>query len=153
MASRSIGAINMQPQFSLFPFPLFVFLLRVVPTPRLHNQVLLLRQQMNLAVVSAIGRFFRNVTQYVLSPQLLRQLIVNLIHRLLLRNFEHSPARFLRNSFENFLSIRPLFLLRVAMPASAAMSAPASAAVSPSWTKRLVILEQNRINHRVRALC
>src|SRR5580692_3512506 len=103
---------------------------RVISVPGLHNQVLLLRHQADLVIAGFGVAFVGSVAQVVLGPQLLGDAVINLINRLLFRNFVETTAGFPRNLIENFLAIDAGFLLR--SPVSPAASSSRKTASGPT---------------------
>src|SRR5258708_8264082 len=90
--------------------------------------MLLVRPDDYFVITCGVG-FVRSKGEAVLVAQLLLNAAVDLINRLLFRDFEESPAGFLRDPFQNLLSIRTLFLRGSAPPTVTA----ADWSASPSW--------------------
>src|SRR3984893_11667485 len=121
----------------------------VISVPRLNSELFLLRRHVQL-VISRPRIFVRRVTQAVLIAQFLFNLRVNLIDGFFLRDLKQSSPGLFRDLFQYCFTVNPLFLRT-------------SAASTPSRPKRphrnraavpksLVILEQNRIHHRICSL-
>ena len=65
---------------------------RVISVSRLHNQVFLFGHQADLVIPSFGIALVGRLAQVVLRPQFLRDVVVNLIDRLLLRDFVETAA-------------------------------------------------------------
>src|SRR5690348_8098047 len=78
---------------------------RVVAFAGLDRQALLLGGQMNVAVAAVAIRQVGRVAEAVLVPQVLFDLLIDLLERLLLRNLEEAAAGFGRDLLQNFLPV------------------------------------------------
>ena len=110
-------------------------------------------------MIAGVFRLGGNESEDVLIAQLLRDLCVNFVDRLLFRDFEQPAARFLGDSLEDRLAVAAPFALRIPALAahrwtahSRAAHSPTTAASSSEILRRLFALEQDGVDDRVRAL-
>src|SRR5216684_2696124 len=101
------------------------YALRVITVSRLHHQVFFLHGQLDFSIPRSR---FRRVSQTVLIPQLFLDLIVDLFNRRLLRYFEEPAAGFFRETLQDFLAVRMLFLPPRWIPATPPTHASATKA-------------------------
>ena len=113
----------------------------VVPISCLHDFIFLFGRNTDGVIAHCGPRPVRGVTEAVLIAQLLLNLLVDLLHRLLLGSFKKATARLFGESLQDFLAIRPRWLGISRVSATVpAHSAPTVTATKPSPVSvRLVI--------------
>src|SRR3954468_7064362 len=112
----------------------------IVALARLHNQPLLLRGQVNLAIAGVGIGTFRRVAKAVLMPQVVFDLLIDLGERILFRDLEHAPAGLTGDLVKDLLPVGAAAELNRNAPAS---TEAATAAV------HLRILEENAVDQRI----
>ncbi len=123
---------------------------------RLHHGILLLNRDVKL-VIPVCGTRLRRVAQAVLAAQIVFDLMIDLVDRLLLGDLEHSASRLGGNLRQDFLPVRPLLREPRIAPAAPPIGAPApairtaaiTAARPPEPAVSLLVGKKDRIHDRV----
>src|SRR5208337_2433719 len=118
----------------------------------LHGQIFLFGHKVDLAIARSGIRSVGSVTQAVLIAQLLLNLVVDSLDRLLFGDFKETGAGLFRNPLENFLAIRTRLLGVSPAPTAMPAHSPHAAATEPSSSPvALLIGEEDGMLQRVGA--